>query len=81
MSKNGINEPVAGNIEKLMKKQNLNRLSLARRAGYSLSDLVDLLESRRALTPTDLVTLCAALQTKPDDLFRQSDKVIQFRTK
>ena len=81
MSKNGINEPVAGNIEKLMKKQNLNRLTLARKAGYVVTDLVDLLESRRALTPADIAVLCAALRVKPDDLFRQSDKVIQFRAK
>jgi len=64
------NWPIAKNIAKIMREDELSEKEVAKRAGYSEQEFRDVLDGNRIITAFDIAKLYTALGVDANALFR-----------
>ncbi len=64
------NQPVADNIESIIKEKGLKQGVVAQRAGFSIQQFCDMLNGRRIIRPCDVSAIAKALGVDAGALFR-----------
>lgn len=67
------NEPVAGNIKRVISEKGLKNLSVAEKAGYAPSQLSSMLRGRKMIKPSDIVRIAKVLGIPEGELFKKGD--------
>ena len=70
MSIKSDNCPVAETVAALIKEEGFKQYVIAKRAGYSIQMLSDMLHGRRLIKAHDVPRLARALNVTPNDLYR-----------
>ena len=68
------NQPVSGNISRILKERGLKQGHLANRAGIPEKTLSDMLNSRKIIRPCEAVRIADALEVDVMELFRREKK-------
>lgn len=80
MSIKECNYPVSDNVAKIIDKKGLKRKAVAEKAGYSEQMLCDMLNGRRIIKITDVITLGKALDVNTNTLFRCPEEPTEDNT-
>lgn len=66
------NQPVAKNIQRIIRNQGLKQCAVAERANLSLQAMNNILNGRRIIRPREIARLALALGVAPNELFSHS---------
>ena len=64
------NEPVPGNIRRILKRKGLKQCAVAQKVGMKAHDLTDMLRGRRIIYARDIAALASALDVSVSELFQ-----------
>ena len=68
------NEPVPGNLRRILKSKGLKQCAVAQQVGMKAHDLTDMLRGRRIIYARDIAALASALDVSVAELFQSPDE-------
>lgn len=64
-----MNQPVAGNVSRLIREKGLKQAFVAEKAGYTAQQLSDMINGRRLIKAIDIPRLMAGLGATAEELY------------
>ena len=64
------NEPVPGNLRRILKRKGLKQCEVARKLGKKAQEITDMLRGRRIIYARDIAALASALDVSVSELFQ-----------
>ena len=68
------NEPVPGNLRRILKSKGLKQCAVAQKAGLKAHDLMDMLRGRRIIYARNILALASALDVSVAELFQSPNE-------
>lgn len=68
------NEPVPGNIRRILKRKGLKQCAVAHKVGKTAQEITDMLRGRRIIYARDIHALAAALEVNVSELFQDPEE-------
>ena len=68
------NEPVPGNLRRILKSKGLKQCAVAKQVGMKAHDLTDMLRGRRIIYARDIAALASALDVSVSELFQDPEE-------
>ena len=68
------NEPVPGNIRRILKRKGLKQCEVAQKVGMKARDLTDMLRGKRIIYARDVLKFSVALGVDVSELFQGSEE-------
>ena len=65
------NQPVSGNIARVIQEKGYKQSAIAKRAGYSRQAFCNMVNDYKIIRPDDVMRIADALEVKPGELFLQ----------
>lgn len=63
------NQPVSGNIVRVIQEKGYKQSAIAKRAGYSRQAFCNMVNDYKIIRPDDVMRIADALEVKPEELF------------
>lgn len=63
------NQPVSGNIARVIREKGYKQSAIAKRAGYSCQAFCNMVNDYKIIRPDDVIRIADALGVKPGELF------------
>lgn len=63
------NDRFTENVNRIIQESGKTKAHIARKCGYTSTQMSDLLHGRKVIRPEDIAKLCIALDVEPNDLF------------
>lgn len=76
MSIKQINEPVSGNIERIINEKGLKKCAIAQKTGFTSQEFSDILNGRRIIKVNEVPHIAKALDVSLSELFALEMKAV-----